>query len=99
MVFKKDGVIKNEFHKSKQSINFDKVDIRKIVISSKDSYGKKSSFVYVKYFHSNNKYMNSLVHDIKLSKTTIQYGIILVIYLEKGFVVSQYVMMNTLKLK
>ena len=40
--------------------------------------------------------MNSLVHDIKLSKTTIQYGIILVIYLEKGFVVSQYVMMNTL---
>ena len=55
--------------------------------------------MYVKYFHSNNKYMNSLVHDIKLSKTTIQYGIILVIYLEKGFVVSQYVMMNTLKLK
>ena len=41
LVFEKDGVIKNAFRKSKQSSNIDKVNIRKIVISSKGSYGKK----------------------------------------------------------
>ena len=56
---------------------------------------------YVQYFHSNNKYMSFSVHDIELSKNTIQYGIILVIYLNKkrGFAVNQYIKMNTLKLK
>lgn len=45
LVFEKDGVIKNAFRKSKQSSNIDKVNIRKIVISSKGSYGKKKAYL------------------------------------------------------
>ena len=37
---------KNFFHKHKHLIDIDKVDIDKIAISSKDSYGKKGSFKF-----------------------------------------------------
>ena len=32
---------KNAFHKNKRPINIDKVEIRRIELSPKDSYGKK----------------------------------------------------------
>ena len=35
---------------------------------------------YVKYFDSNNKYMNFLIHDKELLNNIMQYGIRLVIY-------------------
>ena len=34
------------FIKVTQQINIEKVDIRRIIVSSKDSYGKKGSFKY-----------------------------------------------------
>ena len=37
---------KMSFIKVTQQINIDKVDIRRIVVSSKDSYGKKGAFKY-----------------------------------------------------
>ena len=55
LIFEKDLVIKNAFHKSKQTINFDKVDIRKIVISSKNSYDKKCSVkCFIGYIRATN---------------------------------------------
>ena len=41
LIFDKQYVNKIEFHKHKHLIDIDKADIDKIVISSKDSYGKK----------------------------------------------------------
>ena len=38
LIFGKEGIIKNLFHKSKRSISIDKVDTKKIVLSSKESY-------------------------------------------------------------
>ena len=46
MIFDKQCINKNEFHKNKKPISIDKVEIRRIVLSKKDSYGKKGSFIY-----------------------------------------------------
>ena len=46
LIFGEKGVIKNSFHKSKQRINIDKVGIKRIVFSSKESYGKRGVFKY-----------------------------------------------------
>ena len=35
--------MKNKFHIHEKTINTDKVDIKKIVLSNKESFGKKSS--------------------------------------------------------
>ena len=40
---------------------------------------------YVKYFDSNNKRFNLLVHDKELLKNAMQYGVRLVIYQKKWF--------------
>ena len=45
---------KNEFHKTTASINIDEVDINKITLLDKTSYGNKSSFNY----HIGYKYKN-----------------------------------------
>ena len=37
---------KNALNFDKKPISFDKVEIRRIVLSKKDSYGKKGSFKY-----------------------------------------------------
>ena len=93
LIFGEKFIIKNTFHKNKRPIIIDKVEIRRIVLSKKDLYGKKGSFKYhigyisetnafliplcialpqmsgyVKYFDSNNKYMNLLVNDKKFLK-------------------------------
>ena len=46
LIFDKECIMKNVFHKNKKPISIDKVDIRKIVLPKKDSYGKKCSFKY-----------------------------------------------------
>ena len=54
---------------------------------------------YVKYIDNNNKYVNLLVHDKKLSK---QYNEIWSKFrklLKKGLIVSHCMMLNSLKLK
>ena len=45
-VFDKQCINKNAFHEHKHLIDIDKVDVDRIVIFSKDSYGKKGSFKY-----------------------------------------------------
>ena len=46
LVFDKQCINKNVFHEHKHLIDIDKVDVDRIVIFSKDSYGKKGSFKY-----------------------------------------------------
>ena len=46
LVFGKQCINKNAFHKNERPIGIDKVDIRRIVLPKKDSYGKKGSFKY-----------------------------------------------------
>ena len=104
LIFDRQCINKNAFQKHKRPISIDKVEIRKIVLSKKDSYGKKGSLKYfightnendafpvplciklpqmngyVKYFNDN-KCMNLLVHDKKLSKNTMKYRIRLAMY-------------------
>ena len=41
MVFRESYIIKNKFHIWEESINIDEIDIKRIVLSKKESYGKK----------------------------------------------------------
>ena len=93
MIFNKQCINKNAFHKSHRPISIDKIDIKRIVSSKKGLYCKKGSFEYfigyigetnafpislciklpqvngyVKYFDSNSKCMNCLVHNKELLK-------------------------------
>ena len=44
------------FHKNKRPFSIDKVDIKRLVLSKKDSYGKKGSFKYfIGYIHAGNR--------------------------------------------
>ena len=42
--FGKEIVIENSFHNCKRPSSIDKIDIKKIVLSSKESYGNKGAF-------------------------------------------------------
>ena len=44
LIFNKQCINKNAFHGNKRPISIDKVDIKRIVLSKKDFYGKKDSF-------------------------------------------------------
>ena len=46
MIFGEEYIIKNKFHVYENSINIDKVDVKKIVSSNKESYGNKGSYKY-----------------------------------------------------
>ena len=41
LTFGKQCINENEFYKNKKPISIDKIDIRRIVMSKKDLYGKK----------------------------------------------------------
>ena len=43
LYFGENGIIKNDFHKNKRPININEVDIKRIVLSNKKSYGNKDS--------------------------------------------------------
>ena len=45
LIFSKNCITKNTFHKNKRLINIAEVDIKRIVLSSKDSYSNK---IYLK---------------------------------------------------
>ena len=51
---------------------------------------------YIEYFDRNNNCMNLLVHNKESLKTTMKYGIRLVIYLKKGLIVNKCTIINTL---
>ena len=56
---------KNGFHKTTTSINIDEVDIHKITLLDKTSYGSKCSFKYhIGYRHKNQALLSPL--NIKL---------------------------------
>ena len=46
LIFSNNSINKNTFHKRTQSIEVNKIDIKRIVVSDKDCYGKKSPFKY-----------------------------------------------------
>ena len=46
LIFGKEGISHNLFHKHKHLTNLDKVDIDRIVLFDKDSYGKRCAFNY-----------------------------------------------------
>ena len=52
-VLVKIGLNKNSFHKWKKPISVNKADIKKIVLSSKESYGNKGAFKYFIEYISN----------------------------------------------
>ena len=55
LIFGEDCIDKNSFHKNKKRINIDEVDIRRISLSGKHSYGIKNSFEYfIGYIHIGN---------------------------------------------
>ena len=53
LIFGKKYFNKNVSHRCKEPITTDKVDIRKIVLSKKDSYGNKGAFKYFIGYISN----------------------------------------------
>ena len=53
LIFGKEGIIENSFHKNKQRINVDKVGIKRIVFPSKESNGKRGVFKYFFGYISN----------------------------------------------
>ena len=60
---------KNAFHKTATSINIDEVDISKIMLLDKTSYGNRVSFKYcIGYRHKNEALLSPL--NIKLPQLT-----------------------------
>ena len=53
LIFDKIYVNKNIFHRCKEPITINKVDIRKIMLSKKDSYGNRGAFKYFIGYISN----------------------------------------------
>ena len=46
LIFGEGGIIKNKFHIYERSVSIDKVVIKRILLSKKDSYGNKGSYKY-----------------------------------------------------
>ena len=46
LIFDKHCIVKSSFHRCKEPIIINKVDIERIVLSEKDSYGNKGPFKY-----------------------------------------------------
>ena len=56
MIFGEEYIIKDNFHIYEKSINIDKVDMKKLVLSNKESYWNKCSYKYfiIGYIHKGN---------------------------------------------
>ena len=53
LAFYKERIIKNLFTKCKTPVSIDKVDFKKIVLSSKESYGNKDAYKYFIWYVGN----------------------------------------------
>ena len=63
------AIIKNAFHKKTTLINIDEIEINRIVLFDKTSYGNKSSFKrYIGYRHKGEAFPSPL--NIKLPQLT-----------------------------
>ena len=57
LYFGENDIIKNAFHKNKRPRNINEVDIKRIVLSDKKSYGNKDTFKYlIGYRHKGNSF-------------------------------------------
>ena len=78
MIYDETCINKNAFHKTTTSTNFDEVDINKITLLDKTSYGKKGSFKYhIGYRHKNEALLSPL--NIKLPQLTGILNILMII--------------------
>ena len=78
LIFGKQCINKNAFHKNERSISIDKVDNRKIVLSNKDLHSKKGSFKYfVGYISETNAFPIPLC--IKLPQMNEYANILMII--------------------
>ena len=53
-------IIKSVFHKNKKAININEVDIKRIALSDKKSYGKDSFKYFIGYRHEGNAFPTPL---------------------------------------
>ena len=58
--FGENSIIKSAFHKNKRPIYINEVDIKKIVLSHKNSYGKNSFKYFIRYRHEGNAFLSPL---------------------------------------
>ena len=71
MIFGKNCLNKNFVHKNKHLIGINEVDIDRIVISSKNSYGRKGSFKYsIGYI---NNYIKTLCIKLRQMNGYVKY--------------------------
>ena len=54
------GIIKSAFHKTKKPVKINKIDIERIALSDKKSYGKNSSKYFIGYRHEGNAFPSPL---------------------------------------
>ena len=61
LIFDEKYISKDGFHNVKVPININKEDIKRIVLSNKESYGIKSAFkYYIGYMHESDPFLSSL---------------------------------------
>ena len=58
--FGENGIIKSAFHKNKRPININEVDIERIKLLDKRSYGKDSFKYFIGYSHESNTFPSPL---------------------------------------
>ena len=58
--FGENSIIKRAFHKNKKPININEVDIKRIALSDKKSYGKDSFKYFIGYRHEGNAFPSLL---------------------------------------
>ena len=67
--FRENSIIKSAFHKNKGPININEVDIERIKLSNKKSYGKDSFKYFIGYRHEGNAFPSPLF--IKLPQMNV----------------------------
>ena len=62
--FGENSIIKRAFHKNKKPININEVDIKRIALSDKKSYGKDSFKYFIGYRHEGNAFPSPLCRKL-----------------------------------
>ena len=60
LFFSENGIIASAFHKNEKPINISEVDIKRIALSDKKSYGKDSFQYFIGYRHEGNVFPSPL---------------------------------------
>ena len=74
LIFAEDYISKNAFHKNGKPISIDKVEIKRIVLSSKHSYGNKGPFKYfIGYINETNIFPVPLYMKLPQMNVYVKY--------------------------